>query len=643
MEKPGCARQRFSLTWESGIAVLSNVMIAALPSFPGAYVAPVALLAWIGLAAALCASWPQLRKELFPPGEPGWVLPTLAVMTVAGLGVRFLFCHGLPMVNSYGGLTRVVDAYAVASFDWNAQFQSIYPLGVTSLAGAIMVVAGKTAGVYFSLVSLLSALLVPAIYLAARLLWGRPREALIAAAMAAIYPPMLTFSGSACLTVPYATLATLSIALLLLWLRTASLATFCAFGFALLLTLQTRPEAVIFVVPVLAAPLLNRRLSPRELLTPAVLSAAALLFLFALPFLVTQYGHYLASSSSGQGEPGWQAAIKWFLRGGLAAAFLYWWGSKQEKKGQTPRFTAAGVLILLLLLILEYHHGLHVLAGGGYPFRGFTQTDTYAPIEIVFFNPKLTPLALILAYITAVALLPSKSERRKWLFLHLWLVPLFAAGFLKRGGEVPFFGVRTTLSAAPAFLLVSARGVSAVVDQFSGKAVAGLALAALLTCVFPFFAGLDRTYNQQQQFLHLQTALAGVPDRSVVLYPADSAEVTVEGSKDKRMVDFSRCFRTRTLFAALLGDNERGIEYLPVAPDGAMPQLPDDRPAYFYQGLLCYRTGSSKLTPACRRALNELPLAAKKGRTIPNRMYVADFFEDLRIVGNDVTIFLHEL
>lgn len=631
------------MTWERGIAVLSNVMVVAQTTFPGAYVAPLALFAWVGLAAALCASWPQLRKVLAPANDdPGWVLPALAVMAVAGLAVRLLFCTGLPMVNSYGGLTRVVDAYAFASLDWSAQFQSIYPLGITSLAGAIMVVAGKQPGVYFSLVSLLSALLVPAIYLAARLLWGRSREALIAAAAAAIYPPLLAFSGSACLTVPYATLATLSVALLLLWLRTGSLANFCAFGFALLLTLQTRPEAVVFVVPVLAAPFLVRRLPWRELLTPAVLSAAALLVLLAAPFLAAQYGHY-SGSSTGQGELGWQAAFKWLFRGGLAAAFLYWWGSKQERKGQTPRFTAAGVLMLALFLILEYHNGLYVLAGGGYPFRGFTQTDTYAPVEILFFNPKLTPLALILAYIVVIALLPSKRERRAWLFLHIWLVPLFAAGFLKRGGEVPFFGVRTTLSAAPAFLLVSARGVSAVVDQFTGKTVAGLALVAALTCVFPFFAGIDRTYNQQQEFLHLQTELSGVPDGSVVLYPADRAAVTVEGSTEQRMVDFSRCFRTRTLFAALLGDNERGIEYLPLAPDGTMPRLPDDRPAYFYQGLLCYRTGSSELTAACRFALDELPLAEPTGTTFPNRMYVADFFEDLRITGPDVEIVLHSV
>ena len=644
------------------LAVLSSVMFAALPPFPGALVAPLVLLAWVGLAAALCASWPHLRRALFPASDPRWALPALAAITITAVAVRFLFCPGLPMVNSYGGLTRVVDAYAIASLDWSAQFQSIYPLGVTSLAGALMAVVGKEPGVYFSLVSMLAALLAPAVYGVGRLLWGRPHEALIAAAIAAVYPPLLAFSGSACLTVPYATLATLSLALLLLWLRNAGVALLCALGFALLLTFQTRPEAVVFALPVLAAAALARRRPWKELLTGPSLSVATLMVLFALPFLVTQSGHYFAGSP-GEGAPGWQAALKWIVRGGLAVSFLYWWGVRQEKKGEARRFTAAGVLILAFFLILEHQHGLHVLAGGGYPFRGFPETDTYAPVEILFFNPKLTPLALTLAYFAAVALLPLKKERRIWLLLHVWLVPVFAAGFLKRGGEVPFFGVRTTLSAAPAFLLVAARGLTALWERLAGgtpagsspqapslqapsrrrwPALVGVAIA-VLTFFFPFFAGLDRTHNQQQEFLHLQAALSGIPDGSAVLYPADVGEATVEGTREQLPVRFSRCFRTRTLFAAALGEREGKVQYLPLAPDGPLPDLPDDQPVYFFQGLLCYRTGGSQLTPACRRALDKLPLKEQKRATISNRMYVADYFDDFRIMRDDLPLVLHEL
>lgn len=150
----------------------------------------------------------------------------------------------------------------------------LYPLllaGVYELTGARWT-AGRLAG------ALLGALAVVLVYLVARRLWGR-REALVAGALAAAFPP-LVLTGVALVSEPLFVVLELAVVLAVLVQRTAArpLPWAVAAGALCGLGALTRANGALLVVPAaLGVWAVRPRLSARALAAPAVVVAAAAL------------------------------------------------------------------------------------------------------------------------------------------------------------------------------------------------------------------------------------------------------------------------------------------------------------------------------------------------------------------------------
>ena len=617
----------------------------------------VLVLAWVVLVAGIAWALPRLRGAAMPAADPAAVKWLLLAAVLAGAIFRFLLCPRLPMVNAYGGFAHVQDAYAFAALEWGGEDRSIYPQAVPVLAGATMWLTGKTLSVFSYVVSFASLMLVPAVYVLGRLLWGRAREALLAALFSALFPPLLTFSASAALTPAYATLATVSVAMLLLARQTGRWPEMCAGLAALILAVQTRPEAILFLLPAAAiflwAPIADHDRPGLIGRWPAGrLAAAATVFLVLLaPHLALLWGHTAATKAS-YDAPGFAIMGTWLLRGSVVLAFFCWLGIQAGRGKPIPLGWAAALLALFFVLVLERSVGLHAFAGGALQYRGDLNAETYTPFAVVFFNPKLVPLVLILAYLTGFAVVGDSRERRIWLLLNCWLLVAFAAGVTKVGGELPYIGVRLALPAAPAFLLLAARGtthaaqgVAASMLQSTWKRVllTALIVLGLMDFVSPVHDAMDADFNQQAEFSTTTALMQAVPDNALVLFPAETVAVTDPGSGKMHQIDMATVFRTRHLLAALLADNPRAIELRRVSSTDVPLDLPADQPVFAYLGLDCFRTGTDATLPVCQALRAEYHLEAVEEGHIYNRIYLADFYHDLRIVPDDMLVGLYRV
>jgi len=621
----------------------------------------VLLACWAGLALSLPFSWRYVRKACFTPAEPGSSLRPVAVAlgvagcTLMGLCLRVWLSPRLPMLSTYAGLEHVTAAYSIAGLEWAASFQSAYPLAVPALSGVIMKITGLSPAVFFYTGCAVSLLAVPSLYVVGRILWGRPQEGLIAAFLAALFPPMLIFSTSGTLALPYAGLASLSMALLLLWLKSGKGILLAALMCALLLTLQTRLEAVVFIVPVIAAFLLQdgakRNDGPHLLLKGRNLTVICLFFLLSLPYLLTKVSE-LAGASPGGHPPSWEGMAQLFFRCAFVVGFFFVWGKHHENVAGRLLVWSFLVMSIAWFFFLEQMFGGEVFKAGAMPFAQGASAATYAPVGILYLDPKLVPVALILAYFASYMTVSDGPNRRIWLLLHLWLVPVFAMTALKATGELPFPGVRTALAALPPFVLLSARGITALTSLWGrlpvgawlkiAVAVAGCILAGA-TFVGPFCASLDCRFNQQEEYEFVRNQVESLPDNAIVILPAGEASVTLDRAPEPEGIRVAELFRTRSLFLALLGENERRVRVGGAVELEVQDALSAGIPVFYYEGLNCFRTGSGRMSTACAafHATQELDSVAQT--KFENRMYNSDFFDSLAISQPSIRLTLYRL
>lgn len=609
----------------------------------------VIMACWLGLAVTLAASARLLGRELFPTGESKSVPIYLGLITLLGVLVRIWMVPPYPMMSVHGDFNHVLDAFAIASGDAAARFDAVYPLALAAPAGMIMRVTGLTAEVLFGLTTLLGALLPPLLFGVARLLWGRSREGLVTALLGALYPPLLTFAGSGVRALPGATLAVLALLAFITWLQTGRLRLLATALFAAILLVQTRSEAVLFALPLLASFTLFRDRKPwHTLVSPASVATLVVGLVLLVPYFATEIPKILDPPES-TGTPGFHGFAMVLVRWGFAVALFFLWGLKARKRDKGLSWALAG-LVGLYVLFLQYRFGAHIFDAGALPC-GLSGAQTYTSVPVLFFNPKLTPLALVLGYLATFSLTGERNERHSWLLLHLWLVPGFAISTAKGSGELPFEGMRTSLLVAPAFLLLAARGLCALsgffrmVPQSLSRRrlarIAGLVLAAA-TFVAPLSAATDGNWNQQREYLFVNGWMADLPTDCTLVYGGGSYRPELpSGGRDE--IDLEMMFQTRALLAAAAQPLKKNLRLVPVAQFRAASPADFRGPVFFFEGLECHRTGTAVLTPACAAMHDGYHLERHSATAFDNRMYATTFISDIGIDGDKISLALYRV
>lgn len=643
--------------------------LAALTAEPGnSSLYPLILMVLLGCWAilfggAVMVVRPVIRREFLPAGKTLPVHLVLAGILVLGIIVRLMLSPLEPMLSTYSGLGHVADAYKIAAFDWSATFQSAYPLTVQALAGMVMAIVGRSPEVFFYVVGAISMLTIPALFVLGRILWGEPRVGLVAALFAALFPPFILFSTSGSLALPYAALGTTSMALLLLWLRTGSTALLVTLLAALLLTLQCRLEAAVFIVPVLATPFLySQRLPWKQLLGGRTISIALAFGVLALPYLSTALTE-VNSELTGGGSQGFAGMATWVGWSGLVIAIFYLWGQHHQQRQLGTLMWGSlclGAAYLITWQLLDNSWGLSSCFPGSEYLYTIPGADSFAPVGLMYIEPLLVPAGLTLAYFAAYAALNAGPARRRWLLLHLWFIPLVGVTFIKSTGELPFCGARTALAAAPPFLLLAAAGLTETVAWLGGlvlsarlRMVAAVALtvAVAATFVAPSIAISSGPFNQQQEYQFVKGWISTLPEGSLVAYNngpiifngGETCSPGGEGSAPTPTNRIGQLYRTNGLLTALLADNE--LEIMPHALDTpeSLGEVPGEHPLYYYEGLDCWRTGKPEMMPLCKAIRSRYKLAEIASHEFENKLYGSDFLEALRIDLKRVRITLYKV
>ena len=624
----------------------------------------VLLGCWTILLGNVIAVRPAIRRETLPTGRPAPVALTLAAIMLLGIAFRLWFSPLEPMLSTYSGLGHVTDAYKIAAFDWAGPFQPAYPLAVQALAGMVMTIAGRSPEVFFYVVGAISLLMIPALYVIGRLLWGRPHEGLVAALLAAVFPPFLLFATSGSLSLPYASLACVSIALLMLWLQTGRTSLLVALLTALVLTLQTRTEAALFIVPVVATSLLYpHRLPWKTLLSGRTISLIAAFLVLAIPYLTSLFAQ-VNSELSGSRDGGWSGMAEWLAFSTLVMGMFYAWGMHHQRKQLgSLSWGVLGLCItyLVTLQLLDNAWGLSNCFPGSEYLYTIPGADSFAPVGLMFIEPLLTPAGLTVAYFAAFATLNIGRSRRLWLLLNIWFIPLVGITFVKAAGELPFCGARTALAAAPPFLLLAAAGlVSAgtalgaftASRRLRGALIGALVLGVAASFVAPLVATTSGPFNQQQEYHFVRGWISTLEQGSLLAY--NNGPVETSGSDEScgpepasvspgETVNIAVLNRTDGLLTSLLGSNPQGIVTLGIETPDSLRNALGNQPVYYYEGLDCWRTGRPDMMPLCSEIHRLYNLEEVASLEFENRLYGSDFLEALRIDLETVRLTLYRV
>lgn len=647
--------------------VLMNLPLAASIAEPGGRsLYPLILMVlvgcWATLGIALAAAWSHIRSEAFPPGKSARVGLALGGILLLGIAVRLWLSPLEPMLSTYSGLGHAADAYKVAAFDWSAPFQSAYPLTVQALAGMKMTVIGRSPEIFFYVVCSISLLMIPALYVIGRILWGRPHEGLVAALFASLFPPFILFSTSGSLALPYAALGSVSIALLLLWLRTGSKTLLVALLAALLLTLQTRLEAALFIVPVLAtAALYDQRLPWKTLLGGRTISVVVAFLLLSLPYLANTLAEVNSELSSAE-PSGFSGMANWMAWSALVLGIFYLWGRHHDRRqlgSLAWGSVCLGAAYFIAVQLLDSAWGLSNCFPGSEYLYTIPGADSFAPIGLMYIEPLLTPAGLTLAYCAAFATLNTRPARKRWLMLQAWFLPLMGITLVKATGELPFCGARTALAAAPPFLLLAAAGLTYTISTLDHMITdrrkrmvlaAAVAVGVVATFVAPLVATTSGPFNQQQEYRFVKGWIADLPPDSVVAYnngplalPADEDSCgSGSATKDSGVATrIGSLYRTDGLLTALLGTNDDGIVPIALNTAKSLLEATGNHPVYYYEGLDCWRTGKPAMMPICTEIRRRYKLEVVASVEFDNRLYGSDFLESLRIDLETVRLTLY--
>ncbi|MBM4352494.1 MAG: hypothetical protein FJ109_01650 [Deltaproteobacteria bacterium] len=651
----------------------------------------VLLLLALGWPTLLCLAAVRLRRALrerLPDG--GTVTVPLIVTLAVGLTAILAFSPRLPVLSTYTGLAHIVSAYRVADLEWHWSFPTDYPLALPVLAAGLVKLVGRNPGAW-ALMSLLLTLFGCAgtVLLAAAMLRSRT-AALAAGIAAATLPPVLLLARADSLSVGYFALSPWVLLFALDRTRRADdrgggperppdaerrgrMVERAGLAVSLFLLVQTRPEAVAFLLVPLALPFLvgSTPISLAARLRRWGRSAAA-----ELGRTDEARAGRPESTDSLPGEQPprsgptgfWSVGLPVLLALILLAPYLASFAARLGEGGggdlgfnRVPRMLGGTALLALLLAVPALvtdlgrrFDGTAVVGGlalttalcaAGLAFFGarfllpgtvpwFEGGETLRTVPFWHFNPKVIPLSLI--FLAAVGLWGGSGpgERTVRLLLVLWLGGVVAAASTKATGELPFEGLRTQLPATVPFALLVGAGADRALRGFAGLHWRGIVLGAPVLPFFPLTLPLvtDLDYDQQQEYRFLASCLPEIPERTTLHVPADVVPVLLPGDTDPLPVDLFTLYRSGYLLDAF-GDEARGSRIAPVDAG-----FGSDPPAWFFLGLSCYRTGTPRVTPSCLRVLEGFRLEPVCEADVANRPYTSDFISGTAIASPEVRI-----
>jgi hypothetical protein len=566
----------------------------------------------------------------------------LVLITLVGAALRWFFSGHLPMLSTCSGLEHMTTAYRLAELDWYGPFQAAYPLAIQALAAPFMVFFGQSPVVYTSVVFVLSVVMIPALFLSGRLLWGRPLEGLLAAAGAALFPPFLLFSRSGSLALPYASLGAMAIALILLWQRSRDKRLLAAWLAILLVLLQTRLEAALFIVPVgvlLGLSGIKELFRDRASRTLAIAG-----LLLAIPYLATKITELFQPDLMGNAPVWFMVLLVLGVGGGWAVAMTGCGMAAQRNQLASWLYSALGLSALgwaiAMALTMDWSLFWQATTSGRIDSRA-----SYLALGILPLEPMLTPALVTLAVIVAGLGLLESAERRNWARLCAWFLPLLAASQFKQTGELPFEGVRTALPAIPPMLLLAARGGAMLTDHVKtispgylrGLLFGLLGVGLVVSWIPPWQACQDTQFAPQAEFRFAHRVVETLPDNAILMVPDVEVMVSFErqGEPD-RLVDLAGLFRLESLFNSVLGERRSGITLLTVSKESSrLIERDSSRPYYFVTGLTCYRRGDRNgVWPVCGDIPQRLEGKLVFSTNVPERIYSGDFVRDI-FFGND--------
>jgi len=628
---------------------------------------------WVVFAAA--AAWYLLRPIVrgtrlgrsdsgasVESGQPRgrWSRLSVAVAAgAAGFAAARLFSPGPPVLSTYTGLAHVASAFRIADMQWDWAFPPDYPLAVQVLVAGMSILFGKspetfglTNSVLYGLAAAGGALLVRTLTAvperhspAAPPGGGDPSAARAgggthlhgpaghcagtAGLLLALLPLGLLFAGGDGLSIGYLALSPWAV---LLWIEIGhSPWTWAAAASCLALLVQTRPEALAFVLPLALlvvairrhepipagerswaatstidpSPSLGSSHRPSTIRSVGVASAATLLL--CLPYLARYYSAMVATGRA-SGELGLRMLPGILGTTAAIAALIALIGARRERgrpsagpstrggAGRNPLELAQGIpqaavvlpppdprpthssevawglgLFGVLCAVAVGAWGVDWLTWGPVCADDECAGRTFSTIPVWLLNPKLVPLPLMaLAF---VGLVPAAETRMRCIQLAtvVWLGVLLAAASTKATGELPFDGARTQLPASIPLVLLAALGLRRLQEAAPLEALAGHVLRSAGSNAAP--AGL-RPPGAQGGTVSMSLSGARRGTVSMALAVALAIAFAVPGIAAVRGVDFDEQRELRFVRECLPRLEERSVLY--AADDEVDLLLPGD-------------------------------------------------------------------
>ncbi len=622
--------------------------LLAATATPTATAYPLIILilavAWVGFAAG-AALW--LGRLQAPEGwSRTQVLLGAGGAFLLALGMALVLSPGVPVLCTYTGLTHITSAYHIAGLEWNWTFSTDYPLAVPVFAAAFVRTMGASPESFSAANSVLFALGAAGTFLLALVMFKSRLIAIAAGLLAATAPLGLLLAGGDGLSIGYYALSPWVLALGHQHLAFRRKETLFALAAALVLATQARPEGLaLFALVFLLVPV-HAGFKPSSWVSPllALAKPVGAALLLSMPHLAGFYGNLVAS-----GRVGNELGTHWvwkLLAGAVflaaAACFSEWRRSRgaKEAKWSVP----AGVVIFVLITAAAVMtFGIDYLTPSPVCVDETCTQHTFATVLIWFFNPTVSPLGVIMFFIIGLTAHRRETESRPVALLLLWAGVVLAAASTKATGELPFEGARTQLPATVPFVIIAAVGIHAL-TRLTPKAWVGVLVAAVL--VVPSYplcvknvTNLD--YDAQREFAFLQECLPRLEPRAVLFAPDDDRIIHYSYGDPTADVNVYHLFRLGYLTEAMSGQTARvrvaETSYL-LAGTGETPEN-----SYFFRGLACRRTGGTHDSESCNKVMAGFSLEPVCETTIPNRMYTSDFFNDLKIVGDTVTIGVYKI
>jgi hypothetical protein len=614
--------------------------------------AALLLLAWAGLCVRGCLRAGLGRRDA----------AILAALTVLAALLRLACRVPGALVEGHIGSEHFLDAFLIAQLlDWGGI--SIYPPAVATTAAPLFWFFDGGIELFQLANVFLGALTVPAVYSVAMGIAPADRVAgLAAAAVLAVLPLHVKFSGMEVLSVGMLLFGTIGVAAMLHYRRRGDPLLLALAVASTVLTAMSRMEGIGWVLIVAGAAWMpmggrggaerptpspspggeggaqgrpDRACAPGPVsplrLVPAIVSALAGVILLvphalrAFPYLVQHTGADAALSVLDRQLP---LVIACAVLCALSLA-------RPAGFGRAAWIAAAVVFALVVASGLALF-GMEFLTPTPIPFARVGHGETYLTLDPAVLNPKVTPLLFTALFLTGLAQ-PFALGRpaRGWLLIPLWFCLAWLFSGLKATGGIAFVHMRAQVATAAPIALAIAWGAAhlwrlgsaghgaptAHSSRRSSRAPppGGEARGSPATAVALLFAALvslpihwdflvhggERLVNRFETAFAVR-AMESVPSGSQIIYPMDPLPAG-EGRGLRPWVG-----------PMLRASAAAHGKLLTTRPPGPPDRESIEAGLYAWLGVDCWRNGATPGSiPACAGLLSGLEVVQVASEVVP--------------------------